>query len=193
MIKLLTLMNDKERLINLIRTRSFEYSETPSFKLTAGGVSNFYFNLKKTTYSPDGQHLIGKILFNKINELGLKADAIGGLTMGADPIACAVAHHSFGSNMPLEAFSIRKEPKAHGMMLAVEGYVKKGHRAIIIDDVITTGSSTIKAIKAAQDFGLDIVSVIVIVDRCEFNGRENIESYGYKVHSITTVNDFLKR
>lgn len=188
-----TLMDDRERLINLIRTRSFEYSDSPSFKLTAGGLSNFYFNLKKTTYSPEGQYLIGKILFNLINELELKVDAIGGLTMGADPIACAVACQSFGSNMQLEAFSIRKEPKAHGMMLAVEGYVKKSDRVIIIDDVITTGSSTIKAIKAAQDYGLDIVSVIVIVDRCEFNGRGNIESYGYKVHSITDINDFIKK
>ena len=184
-------MNDKEKLINLIKIRSYKFSETPSFKLVSGGMSNFYFDLKKTTYSPEGQHLIGKILFDLIQKLSLQADAIGGLTMGADPIACAVAHRSFNSNMPLEAFSIRKEPKAHGMMLAVEGYVKKGDRVIIIDDVITTGSSTIKAIKASLDFGLEIVSVIVIVDRCELNGRQNIESYGYKVHSIATVNDFL--
>lgn len=186
-------MNDIQRLINLIKIRSFEYNESPCFKLTGGGVSNFYFNLKRTTYSPEGQYLIGKILFDKIIELGLKVEAIGGLTMGADPIACAVAHHSFDSDMPIEAFSIRKEPKAHGMMLAIEGQVREGDRVIIIDDVITTGSSTIKAIKAAQEYALDIVSVIVIVDRCEFNGRQNIESYGYKVHSIATVNDFMKR
>lgn len=186
-------MDYKERLINLIKVRSFKYSETPSFKLASGGISNFYFDLKKTTYSPEGQYLIGRILFNKICELGLKADAIGGLTMGADPIACAVAHCSFNSNMPMEAFSIRKEPKGHGMMLQIEGFVSKGDKVIVIDDVITTGSSTIKAIKAAQDYGLDIVSVIVIVDRCEFNGRQNIESYGHKVYSITDINDFLKK
>ncbi len=186
-------MNDTDRLINLIKARSFEYSETPSFKLSSGGVSNFYFNLKKTSYSPEGQYLIGKILFEKIRELSIEADAIGGLTMGADPIACAAAHHSFNSDQPLEAFSIRKEPKAYGMMLGVEGYVKKGDKAIIIDDVITTGSSTIKAIKAALEYGLNIVSVIVLVDRCELNGRQNIEALGYKVHSILTVADFMNK
>jgi len=186
-------MNDKERLIELIKARSFQYSETPSFKLTSGGVSNFYFNLKKSTYSPEGQYLIGKILFEKISELSLQIDAIGGLTMGADPIACAVARYSYDIGYPIEAFSIRKETKGHGTMLQIEGNIKKGDRVIIIDDVVTTGLSTIKAIKAAQEADLDIIYVIVLVDRCEQNGRQNIEALGFKVHSILTVDDFIKK
>ncbi len=183
-------MNDRERLIDLIKTRSYQYSENPPFKLSAGGYSNFYFNLKKTTFSPEGQYLVGKILFEKIKELSIKIDAIGGLTMGADPIALAVARCSFDCGEPIEAFTIRKEPKGHGAMLQIEGYFKKGDRVVIIDDVITTGASTIKAIKAADEFGFNIQAVIVLVDRCEQNGRQNIETFGYKVHSILTIDDF---
>lgn len=183
-------MTDRERLIELIKTRSYQYSENPPFKLSSGGYSNFYFNLKKTTFSPEGQYLIGKILFEKIKELSLEADAIGGLTMGADPIALAVARHSFDCSEPIEAFTIRKETKGHGTMLQIEGNIKKGDRVIIIDDVITTGASTIKAINAAREFGFDIQSVIVLLDRLERNGRQNIEALGCKVHSILSVEDF---
>ncbi len=183
-------MNERKRLIELIKRRSYHYSENPPFKLSSGGFSNFYFNLKKTTYSPEGQYLIGKILFEKIKVLSLKIDAIGGLTLGADPIALAVARYSYDCNEPIEAFTIRKETKGHGTMLQIEGNIQKGDRVIIIDDVITTGASTIKAINAAREFGFDIQSVIVLVDRCEQNGRQNIETLGYKVHSILTVNDF---
>lgn len=183
-------MNERDRLIELVKTRSYQYSENPPFKLSAGGYSNFYFNLKKTTFSPEGQYLIGKILFEKIKKLSLEVDAIGGLTMGADPIALAVARCSFDRGKPIEAFTIRKEPKGHGTGLQIEGYIKKGDRVVIIDDVVTTGASTIKAIKAAEEFGFNIQAVIVLVDRCEQNGRQNIEAFGYKVHSILTIDDF---
>lgn len=183
-------MNERDRLIELVKTRSYQYSENPPFKLSAGGYSNFYFNLKKTTFSPEGQYLIGKILFEKIKKLSLEVDAIGGLTMGADPIALAVARCSFDCGKPIEAFTIRKEPKGHGTGLQIEGYIKKGDRVVIIDDVVTTGASTIKAIKAAEEFGFNIQAVIVLVDRCEQNGRQNIEAFGYKVHSILTIDDF---
>ncbi len=184
------LMNERERLIELIKKRSYQYSENPPFKLSAGGYSNYYFNLKKTTYSPEGQYLIGNILFDKIKELSIQLDAIGGLTMGADPIALAVARRSYDRGESIEAFTIRKEPKGHGTMLQIEGYIKKGDRVVIIDDVITTGASTIKAIKAAEAFGFNIQAVIVLVDRCEQNGRQNIEALGYKVYSILTIDDF---
>ncbi len=183
-------MNERERLIELIKKRSYQYSENPPFKLSAGGYSNYYFNLKKTTYSPEGQYLIGNILFDKIKELSIQLDAIGGLTMGADPIALAVARRSYDRGESIEAFTIRKEPKGHGTMLQIEGYIKKGDRVVIIDDVITTGASTIKAIKAAEAFGFNIQAVIVLVDRCEQNGRQNIEALGYKVYSILTIDDF---
>ncbi len=182
-------MSERERLIELIKTRSYKYSERP-FRLSSGAYSNYYFNLKQTTYSPEGLYLVGKIIFQKIKELGLRVDAIGGLTMGADPIAFAVARYSFDMNEPIEAFVIRKEPKGHGTMSQIEGNVKEGDRVIIIDDVVTTGASTIKAINVARNAGLIIIGVIALLDRCEQNGRQNIEALGYPFWSIFTVEDF---
>lgn len=184
-------MDLKGNLIEIIKERSFQYSSEPKFKLVSGAFSNFYFNMKKTTQSPDGIYLVGRIVFEKIKELGLRPDAIGGLTMGADPIAYAVAMYSYSVKEPIQAFVIRKEPKEHGMRLPIEGNVKTGDHVIIIDDVITTGGSTIKAINVAKENGLIIDAVIVLVDRCEQNGRQNIEALGYPVYDILTVNDFV--
>lgn len=181
----------RETLIQVIKERSFQYSSEPKFKLTSGAVSNFYFNMKKTTQSPDGMYLVGKIVFEKIKGLNFHPDAIGGLTMGADPIAYAVAMYSYNVKDPIQAFVIRKEPKEHGLKLPIEGNVKAGDHVIIIDDVITTGGSTIKAINIAKEYGLIIVAVLVLVDRCEQNGRQNIEKMGYPVYDILTINDFI--
>ncbi|MBI5739200.1 MAG: orotate phosphoribosyltransferase [Nitrospirae bacterium] len=183
--------NLREQLIQIIRERSFQYSPEPKFKLSSGAVSNFYFNLKKTTQSPDGMYIVGKIIYEKIRELGLHPAAIGGLTLGADPIAYAVAMQSYTAKEHINAMVIRKEPKQHGLKLPVEGDVMAGDHVIIIDDVVTTGNSTIKAINAASDYGLIIDAVIVLLDRCEQNGRQNIEALGYPVYSILTVNDFI--
>ncbi len=180
----------KKRLIEIIKERSFLFSEKP-FKLSGGGLSNYYFNLKKTSYSPEGQYIIGRLVFEKIKEIGLKVDAIGGLTMGADPVAIAVARYSYDVNEPIEAFVIRKEPKGHGTMSWIEGNVKPGDKVVIIDDVVTTGASTIKAINFAKEAALDILYVIAILDRCEQNGRQNIEATGYRFYSILTIKDFI--
>ncbi len=180
---------ERERLIELIKLRSYKYSEKP-FRLSGGGYSNYYFNLKQTTYSPEGLYIVGKLVFEKIMDLGLKVDAIGGLTMGADPIAFAVARYSYDMKSPIEAFVIRKEPKGHGTMSQIEGNVKEGDRVIIIDDVVTTGASTIKAINVAKQNGLIILGVIALLDRCEQKGRQNIEATGYPFWSILTVEDF---
>jgi len=184
-------MDLRENLIQIIKERSFQYSSEPKFKLTSGAVSNFYFNMKKTTQSPDGMHLVGKIVFEKIMELGLHPDAIGGLTMGADPIAYSVALYSYSVKEPIQAFVLRKEPKEHGLKLPIEGNVKAGDHAVIVDDVVTTGGSTIKAINVAKENGLIIDAVIVLLDRCEQNGRQNIEALGYPVYGILTINDFI--
>jgi len=185
-------MNERERLIKLVRTVSYQYSEEPVFKLTSGAVSNFYFNMKKTTMSPEGLHLVGKLMYDKIAELGLfNVRGIGGLTLGADPIAYAVSFYALNMKRSIYAFSIRKEPKSHGLKLPVEGDVHTGDHVVIVDDVVTTGGSTIKAIGAAEDFGLVIDAVIVLVDRCEMSGRQNIEALGYPVYAILTINDFV--
>lgn len=181
----------KRELIQIIRERSFQYSNEPIFKLSSGAVSNFYFNLKKTTQAPDGMNLVGRIIFEKITELGLHPDAIGGLTLGADPIAYAVAMHSFIAKKPIRAFVIRKEPKQYGLKLPIEGDVTAGDHVVIVDDVVTTGSSTIKAITTAKENGLIIDAVIILLDRCEQNGRQNIEALGYPVYNILTLHDFI--
>lgn len=161
----------KERLIRLIYERAFKYSEEPIFKLVSGRMSNYYFNCKTVTLSPEGMYLIGNIIFDMIKPLG--AQAIGGLTLGADPIAYAVAYTSFLKRNNIEAFVVRKNAKSHGTMQWIEGNVKAGDKVVIVDDVITTGKSTIEAITRAKEAGLAIVKVVTLIDRQE-GGYENI-------------------
>jgi len=187
----MTPAEEKTRLIELVRERSFKMTDEPSFKLTSGAVSRFYFNMKPVTHTPEGMFLIGSLYLHMLENQGIKARAIGGLTMGADPISAAVALSSWHRKTPIEAFVIRKEPKKHGTRSQVEGYVREGDPVVIVDDVVTTGGSTIKAIEAAERAGLVIKAVVVLLDRCEQNGRENIAAKGYPVHSILDINDFL--
>ena len=182
---------DKDRIIKLIMQRSCEKSDTPSFLLSSGKRSCYYFNLRNVTMAPEGQVLIGTLVYNKIQQLNLKPKGIGGLTMGADPIAIATAFTSFLRGNPIEAFIIRKEPKEHGLKLQIEGNIERNDKVVIVDDVVTTGASIIKAMKIAREHGLDILGVIVLLDRCEENGKENIEAEGTTVHSILTIEDFL--
>jgi orotate phosphoribosyltransferase len=182
---------EKKRLIELIKERSFLCSEKEEFVLSSGARSRYYFDMKKTTYSPEGQYLIGRLFYEKIKELGLHSRHIGGLTLGADPIATAVARYSYDMSDPIEAFVIRKEPKKHGAMRQIEGYVNPGDSVIIVEDVVTTGGSTLKAIDIALSHGLKIEAIIVLLDRCELNGRENIERKGFPFYSILTINDVI--
>lgn len=161
----------KERLVGLIYDRAFKYSAEPIFKLVSGRMSNYYFNCKTVTLHPEGMYLVGNIIFDMIKDL--EARGIGGLTLGADPIAEAVAYTSYLRESPVEAFVVRKSAKSHGTMQWIEGNVRAGDRVVIVDDVITTGKSTIEAISRAREAGLDIVKVIALVDRQE-GGYENV-------------------
>lgn len=161
----------KERLVELIYEKSFKYSEEPVFKLVSGRVSNYYVNCKTVTLHPEGMYVIGNIIFEMIRNLPVAG--IGGLTLGADPIADAVAYTSYLKGKPLEAFVVRKNAKSHGTMQWIEGNLKPGDRVVIVDDVITTGKSTIEAINRAREAGLSIVKVIALVDRQE-GGYEEV-------------------
>lgn len=183
--------SDRDRLIELIRRRSFEMSDSPSFRLSSGGLSRYYFNMKPVTQSPEGLTIIGNMFLDIIERLETRPAAIGGLTMGADPISAAVAMASFSRPPGIEAFVIRKEPKKHGMALQLEGCVKKGDTVVIVDDVVTTGASTIKAIDVAESQGVKILAVIVLLDRQEQNGMKNILDRGYPAYSILELKDFL--
>lgn len=161
----------KDRLVRLVHDKAFKYSEEPVFKLVSGRMSNYYFNCKTVTLHPEGMYLIGNIIFGMIKDLNVKG--IGGLTLGADPIADAVAYTSYIQKAPIEAFVVRKSAKSHGTMQWIEGNISAGDRVVIVDDVITTGKSTIEAITRAREAGLNIVKVIALVDRQE-GGYENV-------------------
>lgn len=179
----------KKRLIELILEKAFRYSEEPVFRLVSGTMSNYYFNCKAVTLHPEGMHLIGNIIYDIIRDSG--ARGIGGLTLGADPIADAVAYTSFLRGTPVEAFVVRKTAKSHGTMQWIEGNVSGGDKVVIVDDVITTGKSTIEAIDRAKEAGLDIVKVIALVDRQE-GGRENIAAAGFHVEAVVTREEVME-
>jgi len=179
----------KNRLIELIIEKAFRYSEEPVFKLVSGRMSNYYFDCKAVTLHPEGIYLIGNILFDLVKDLDLKG--IGGLTLGADPIAYSVAYTSYLRGRPVEAFAVRKTAKSHGTMQWIEGNIKKGDKVVIVDDVITTGKSTIEAITRSKEAGLNIVKVIALIDRQE-GGKEAVEASGYKLDSIITRDEVMQ-
>ncbi len=162
----------KARLKQLILQHAFQYSEDATFKLVSGGTSQFYFNCKKVTLDPEGMFLIGNLIFQAIRDLNVQA--IGGLTLGADPIANAVAYSSWIHQRPIQSFVVRKKQKEHGTASLIEGKVRPGDRVVVVDDVVTTGGSTLQAIAACREAQLDVARVVVLVDRQEMNGRENI-------------------
>jgi len=180
----------KQELIKILCQKSFKYSHTPTFKLVSGKMSRFYINCKPTTLSPRGIFLVGHLVFDTIKNLNI--DGVGGLTFGADPIAVATAFASELKKSPIKAFSIRKTKKDHGIIRWIEGDVQPGERVVIIEDVVTTGGSTIKAIKRARSEGLDVVKAVILVDRQE-GGLDNIGQHVKDVNAIITINDLLKQ
>ena len=180
----------KQELIEIICRKSFKYTKTPSFKLVSGRMSRFYVNCKPTTLSPRGMFLVGHLVFDIITDL--KPNGIGGLTFGADPMAMATAFVSELKESPINAFSIRKTRKDHGIIKWVEGDMQPGQRVVIIDDVATTGGSTIKAIERAGSEGLDVVKAVILVDRQE-GGLENIRQHVRDVAAIISRDELMKQ
>jgi len=178
----------KQELIKLLCQKSFQYSEEPVFKLVSGRMSSFYVNCKPVTLSPRGMFLTGHLVFEAIRNASVSA--VGGLTFGADPIAVATAFASELKGQPLKAFSIRKTQKDHGIVRWIEGDMTPGERVAIIDDVATTGGSTIKAIERARSEGLEVVLAVVLVDRQE-GGLENIRAHVQDVSAIVTRDELL--
>ena len=179
----------KNRLMELIIEKAFRYSEEPVFRLVSGKMSNYYFNCKAVTLCPEGMYLTGNLIFDLIKDLRVKG--IGGLTLGADTIAYATAYTSYLRGMPVEAFIVRKTAKAHGTMQWIEGNIAKDDMVVIVDDVITTGKSTIEAITRSQQAGLEIVKVIALIDRQE-GGKEAIAAIGYQLTSIITREEVME-
>ena len=157
----------RQELLRLLAAKSFRLGE---FKLSSGASSDYYVDCRTTTLDAKGSRLTGQVFVQEIRARGWRPKAIGGLTMGADPIVAAVAVTSG----ELHGFLVRKAEKEHGTRQRIEGFREKGARVVIVDDVCTTGSSTIQAIEAAREFGFEIVGVMCLVERQEAGGRPHV-------------------
>jgi len=180
----------KDRLIELLLLHSFQVRENPPFILASGGTSPYYLNCKPVTLMAEGMAVIGALGYEALKPFGLAA--VGGLTLGADPIANAIAMHSHARSHSLNAFVVRKEPKKHGTEQWLEGELAPQSRVAVVDDVITTGGSTIKAIERIRAAGHTVEHALVLVDR-EEGGREAIEALGVEVHALVTRTELLTR
>lgn len=158
----------RQQLLALLAEKSFRLGE---FKLSSGGTSDYYIDCRATTLDAKGSRLTGEVFFDEIRRREWQPQAIGGLTMGADPIVVAVSVVSG----ELSGFLVRKADKQHGTGQRIEGFRQKGARVVIVDDVCTTGTSTVQAIEAAREFGFEIVGTMCLVEREEAKGRSNVE------------------
>jgi orotate phosphoribosyltransferase len=180
-------MVHRDRLLQLLLERSFRLGD---FTLASGARSRFYIDCRTTTTHAEGQFLVGELGWEMIRASGLKPEAVGGLTMGADPITYAIAYTSWLAGDPVHAFSVRKEPKAHGTGKRIEGSFAPGDRVVVIEDVITTGKSALQACRAVEDEDGEVLAVLTLVDR-ENEGREAIADAGYRVLSLFRVSELL--
>ena len=179
--------DEKNELLSLLCRKSVMFGD---FTLASGARSDFYVDCRLTTMDAHGARLIGTLGLQIVREMITHAvDAVGGLTMGADPVALAIAMASAANGaQPIHAFSVRKSPKSHGRGRLVEGNFTQGQTVVVVDDVITTGGSTLQAIDAITAEGGKIAGVVALVDRQE-GGRQNIEARGIPVHAITTKDE----
>jgi orotate phosphoribosyltransferase len=177
----------REELVRLLAQKSFRLGE---FKLSSGGTSDYYVDCRTTTLDARGSRLTGEVFLDEIRTRGWKPRAIGGLTMGADPIVVAVSVVSG----ELHGFLVRKGEKQHGTGQRIEGFREKGARVVIVDDVCTTGASTVQAIEAAREFGFEVVGVMCLVEREEAKGRANVEKAAAPAPfvSVFTASDVRK-
>ncbi|MGC1962226.1 MAG: orotate phosphoribosyltransferase [Candidatus Sulfotelmatobacter sp.] len=160
--------SSRQDLLRLLASKSFRLGE---FKLSSGGTSDYYIDCRTTTLDAKGSRLTGEVFLDEIRKREWKPQAIGGLTMGADPIVVAVSVVSGD----LHGFLVRKAEKQHGTGQRIEGFREKGARVVIVDDVCTTGASTVQAIEAAREFGFQVVGAMCLVEREEAKGRPNVE------------------
>ena len=160
------------------------------FVLASGRRSSYYVDARLTTMSGRGQLLIGTIALAEIDEAAWSPDAVGGLTLGADPIAYAIAHAAAHAHRKIDAFTVRKEAKGHGAGKLIEGSFAPGMSVVIVEDVITTGDSALRAAASVAEAGGNILGVLALVDR-EEGGRERIEEAGYDVRALARISDLV--
>jgi len=181
---------DRAVLLDILKRLSYEEGD---FTLVSGKKSTFYIDAKETTLNPEGMYLVGKIMNEMVKEIpGI--EAVGGVSIGGDPLVSSTVLASFLAKEDLVGFLVRKEPKGHGTNRWVEGgkNLKKGMNVVILEDVVTTGGSSIKAIDAVEKEGYSVKGVIALLDRLD-GGREAIESKGLIFKSIFTLDDVRKK
>ena len=181
-------MTDKELLTTLLAERS---SKKGHFILASGRESEFYIDARLTTMSPEGLSVIGRLGLSVLRESRWPVDAVGGLTLGADPISYAISYASADTDRPLRAFTVRKEAKTHGTGKLIEGPFRPSDRVVVIEDVITTGGSAQRAIEAIRSAGGTVSGVLAVVDRQE-GGRETLESAGVPVIALANASEIIK-
>src|ERR1700693_5106424 len=180
-------MTDQSTLIALLAERSAKRGQ---FTLASGKRSTFYIDARLTTMSPEGLSIIGPFALSVLRQTGWNVDAIGGLTLGADPISYAISYASARSDHPLRAFTVRKETKTHGTGKLLEGPFRQGDRVAVIEDVLTTGGSALRAIDAVRAAAGTVVGVLALVDR-EEGGRQAIEKAGTPVIALATASQII--
>lgn len=178
----------RERLRSMVVKRSLKVSQEPIFRLSSGKLSRYYIDLKNITLDPEGAYTVGKVMYELIKEF--EPVGAGGLTLGADPIAYAVCFVSYMNGKPIKPFIVRKEKKEHGTGRLVEGLLKPGDRVAVLDDVVTTASSSLRAVEACRNEGFEVLGVFAVVDR-EEGGKENIKSAGLELYSIFKLSELL--
>jgi orotate phosphoribosyltransferase len=185
----MSLPNDRARLLELLRQLSFERRQVI---LASGRESDFYIDCKRTALTAEGHVLIGRCLLAEVLQVQPPVRGVGGLTLGADPIASAIALTSFLEGHPVDAFIVRKEPKGHGTGQWIEGRktIPDGSRVIVLEDVVTTGGSALKAIERCRAEQLEVVACLALVDRLE-GGRQAIEATGVPLRTVFSRKDFL--
>ncbi len=172
-------------LVDLISTRALKRG---TFRLASGREASFYLDAKQVVLEARGSMLVGRAILELLQSLGPLPDAVGGMSIGADPITSAVVTMAGVANLPLRGFLVRKEPKDHGTKRYVEGPVEPGQRVVIVEDVVTTAGSSLVAIDRARDFGLVVERVVVVIDRLA-GGREALAARGIPLEALVTIRD----
>jgi orotate phosphoribosyltransferase len=182
------MISAKRKLLEIFAETSFKSSAEPTYRLASGKLSRYYVDCKQALSDPRARALIGQLVLDLVRNQSF--DSVGGLELGAYPVATSVSDAIFQETSKIvRAFVIRKTPKSHGVKDLVAGHTEKGDTALIVDDVVTTGGSTIQAIRSAREAGLIVNRAIVLVDRQEEDGKRNIESEGVTFDSLMTLSE----